>query len=192
MRAPPQKTNGLLFDDQWCLISSSRLVYDIMAALRGRCRLFFWWVFIEFTRGTHEEKRSRLQWMNEWMNEEPRMRGQQTCLLTIHFNMWTVSSDVSIQRRHWQPPSVHLWAYCTHPTHDRCEWCDVRRLTTTQGSTSPTLFEQWCGFFYVPQEPDKCKCCETGPTVFRPYPRRLESLTVCRCHYKGSTFFSVI
>ena len=36
----------------------------------------------------------------------------------IHFNMWTVSSDVSTQRRHWQPLSVHLWAYCTHPTHD--------------------------------------------------------------------------
>ena len=32
--------------------------------------------------------------------------------------MWTVSSDVSVQRRHWQPLSVHLWAYCTHPTHD--------------------------------------------------------------------------
>ena len=56
--------------------------------------------------------------MNEWMNEESWMRGQQTCPLTIHFNMWTVSSDVSIQRRHWQPLSVHLWAYCTHPTHD--------------------------------------------------------------------------
>ena len=39
---------------------------------------------------------------------------------------------------------------------------------------------------------DKCKCCETEPTVFRPYPRRLESRTVCRCDYKGSTFFSVI
>ena len=25
-----------------------------------------------------------------------------------------------------------------------------------------------------------------------PYPRRLESLTICRCHYKGSTFSSVI
>ena len=31
-----------------------------------------------------------------------------------------------------------------------------------------------------------------GPTVFHPYPRRLESLTICSCHYKGSTFFSVI
>ena len=56
--------------------------------------------------------------MNEWINEESWMRGQQTYPLTIHFNMWTASSDISIQRRHWQPLSVHLWAYCTHPTHD--------------------------------------------------------------------------
>ena len=35
-----------------------------------------------------------------------------------YINMWTVTLDVSIQRRHWQPLSVHLWAYCTHPTHD--------------------------------------------------------------------------
>ena len=79
-----------------------------------------------------------------------------------------------------------------YPPNPWCEWCDEWRLTTTPGSTSPSVFEHWCGFFYVPQEPGKCKCCETGPTVFRPYPRRLESLTVCRCHYKGSTFFSVI
>ena len=55
-----------------------------------------------------------LEWMNEWMNEESCMRGQQTHSRTIHFNMWTVSSDVSIQRRYCQPPSVHLWAYYTH------------------------------------------------------------------------------
>ena len=52
------------------------------------------------------------------MNEESWMRGQQTYPLPIRFNMWALSSDVSIQRRHWQPLSVHLWAYCTHPTHD--------------------------------------------------------------------------
>ena len=32
------------------------------------------------------------------------------------------------------------------------------------------------------------KGCETGPTIHRPYPRRRDSLTICRYHYKGSTF----
>ena len=95
-------------------------------------------------------------------------------------------------RQHTKAPlaaALSPFVSLLYPPNPWCEWCDVWRLTTTPGSTSPTLFEQWCGFFYVPQEPDKCKCCEMGPTVFRPYQRRLGSLTVCRCHYKGSTFF---
>ena len=77
---------------------------------------------------------------------------------------------------------------CTHPTHDvMCEAWPQHR-----GQRPLLFFEQWRGFFYVPQELDKCKCCETWPTVFRPYPRGLEGLTVCRCHYKGTTFFSII
>ena len=78
---------------------------------------------------------------------------------------WTVSLDVAIQRRHWQP----LWSIyeLTVPwLNPWCEWCYVWRLTTPLGSMSPTLFEQWCEFFYDPQEPGKCKCCETGPMVF--------------------------
>ena len=26
--------------------------------------------------------------------------------------------------------------------------------------------------------------CETGPTVYSPYPRRLESVIICGCNYK--------
>ena len=35
----------------------------------------------------------------------------------------------------------------THPAQER--------LATPPGSSSPTLFEQRCGFFYIPQEPVK-------------------------------------
>ena len=38
-----------------------------------------------------------------------------------------------------------------------------------------------------PTRTNQWKCCETGP-----YPRKLESLTVCGCHCKGITFSSVI
>ena len=36
------------------------------------------------------------------------------------------------------------------------------------------------------------KGCGTGPTVYCPYPRRLQSLSIHRRHYKGRTFYSVI
>ena len=52
----------------------------------------------------------------------------------------------------------------------------------------PLLFSN-SGLVSFTSQKNQCKCFETGPTVFRPYPRRLGSLTVCRCHYKGSTFF---
>ena len=61
-------------------------------------------------------------------------------------------------------------------------------------STSPGLyvFAQWCWFFYVPQEQISESALRRDLRFFRPYPRRLESLTVYRCHCKGSTFSLVI
>ena len=68
-------------------------------------------------------------WKNE-MNEDLRMRGQQTSPLTIHFNMWTVSSDISIQRRYWQPLPVHLWAsVLTQPMMWMMWWVKVDHNT---------------------------------------------------------------
>ena len=74
--------------------------------------------------------------------------------------------------------------FITHPAHER--------LTTTPGTKCPTLFEKCVGSWTSPANHVTLKMQETGPTVYSPYPRRLECPTICRCNYKGSTFSSVI
>ena len=75
--------------------------------------------------------------------------------------------------------------FITHPAHER--------LSHTAGVYAPySLYEQQCGFFYVPQEQEQWKSCEAGPTVFRLCQWRQECLTICRYHNKGSAFSSVI
>ena len=112
-------------------------------------------------------------------------------------NIYQHVKNNKLGRQHTKAPlaaALSPFMSLLYPLNPYCERCvnDVWRLAKPPRSTSCTLFEQWCGFFYVPNEPDKWKCCETGPTRFCPYPRRLESLTVRRCRFKGSTFFSVI
>ena len=68
----------------------------------------------------------------------------------------------------------------------------LKSCTTPPGSMPATLYKQHCGFFYPPHGSEEWKSCEMGHTVFRSYSRRLECLTISRCHYKGSTFSSVI
>ena len=66
-----------------------------------------------------------------------------------------------------------------------------KRWISTPGSTSPTLYEQRVGSL-MSFRIYTCRSYETGTMVYRPYPRRLESLTVCRWLFKGSTFSPVI
>ena len=118
---------------QWSLLQELNCLTELQTKVFSFQFTGWWWLMMMMMIMKHTFGKSDLwAWKNSdiihmkrWMkwnkmkwNEESWMRGQQMYPLTIHLNMWTVSSDVSIQRRHWQPLSVHLWAYCTHPTHD--------------------------------------------------------------------------
>ena len=76
-----------------------------------------------------------------WLTLEGRKEGVMDERTTMYVNMWrTISSDVSIQRCHWQPFSVHLWAYCTHPTYNvKNVWMMCEGWPNHQG-LRPVLF----------------------------------------------------
>ena len=79
----------------------------------------------------------------------------------------------------------------TYPPNP-CMKCEMKLETTTPGTRCPALFDKGVGCLTSPANHVTMKMQETGPTVYRPYPRRLECLTICRHNYKGSTFSSVI
>ena len=60
------------------------------------------------------------------------------------------------------------------------------------GHYYPTLYEECVDSLTSHRFITCARACQTGPTVYRPYPRRLESLAVCRCYDKRSTFSPVI
>ena len=62
------------------------------------------------------------------------------------------------------------------------------RLATPRGVYEPYSFLRVLWVLLCPIKTNQGKCCEMGPTVSRPYPRKLENISICRCHYIGSTF----
>ena len=73
------------------------------------------------------------------------------------------------------PPSPWNWVVPHH-------WC-----------LRPLLFQRTAVWVLLrPKIITTTKSSETDTTVCHPCPRRLECLTICRCHNKGSTFSSVI
>jgi len=66
-----------------------------------------------------------------------------------------------------------------------------RGQTTTLGN-APTLFNKVVGSLTSPANHITLKMQEMGPKVYSPCLRRLQRLTICRCHYKDGMFSSVI
>ena len=86
---------------------------------------------------------------------------------------------------------------CTNGTQVLCEVPSLPNPTTRKGwphhrGLRPLLFSNSGVGSFTSHKNKSVQVLWDGTTGFRPYPRRLESLTTCRCHYKGSAFFSVI
>ena len=73
-----------------------------------------------------------------------------------------------------------------HVTQETLKWPNANSLFP------PTLKEQQCGFFYIPQESEQWKNCETGPTVFLSLSDKTRTSNHFKCPNNGRIFYSVI
>ena len=108
----------------------------------------------------------------------------------VHFTLLFQTLWYEVGRQHVKAlQAAAISPYLTSPTPP----IPLQRKATTPGTSCPTLFEQCVGSLTSHIELINMEgICETQPTVYSPYPRRLESVTICWCNYKGSTFYSVI
>ena len=127
------------------------------------------WLGFWGTRATEKCQHPNRIWLKEGRKEggshgwEDNKRVLFTILL---INMSTVSSDVSIQRRHWQPLSVHFFMSLTTevPQNPWCEWCvKVAHIT---GFYVQYSFRTVVWVLLRLTRRDRCKCCETVTTIF--------------------------
>ena len=93
----------------------------------------------------------------------------------LYNTLWGTLPDC-LFRRTLQPCSSQF--YRKHSMIHRCPQIRIS-VSHHTGDIVPYSFRTVCGFFNVPHQ-----YCETEPTVYRPYPRRLESLTFLLSYLK--------
>ena len=88
-----------------------------------------------------KEYKHNFKVINEWMNEWRVVDERTTDVPYLQYilNMWTVSSDVSIQKA---PLTAALSPFMSllYPPNPWCEWCDVWRLPHNTGVYVPYSF----------------------------------------------------
>ena len=113
----------------------------------------------------------RLTWLDckQWAKIQTNLIVNACCILHEHFQIVPASTRWPLH----YPPST--WMVVPHHR-------GLRLLLFTISSV---------GSFTSHKNQNSERAVRRGPMVFCPYPRRLECLTICRCHNKGSTFSSV-
>ena len=114
-------------------------------------------------------------WMYYCIRKEGRIHGWEDnrhALFTIYLNMF----NSELVRQHTKPPLAATISPFMSPWR---EWC-VKVVHSGVGS------------FKSHKNQISERAVRRDLRFFRPYPRRLDSLNVCGCHYRGSTFFWII